>query len=216
MTVTYWLSVTFLPCHTHHTRPSLVTQQNVAYRILPTIFTDPFLPTISYSMPAVILDDPFHPGHFIIWSLLAMAKYYFTWPKVQEKGQHVLDLWPNCPIYSQIKIGHMPCPKSVVTIDHKHSFHWLYFTTSMSSCLILQLTLPSSLLLTVWRPSVSCNKCGWCLMSEPKSLLVDTRRSRVHYFDVGAVMSWLAVILCNVLVRIINIHHGTTTTLYPG
>ena len=94
---------------------------------------------------------------------------------------------------------------SVIAIDHRYSFHWLFFTTSMSSCLILQLTLPSSLLLTVWRPSVSCNKCGWCLMSEPKSLLVDTRRSRVHYFDVGAVMSWLAVILCNVLVRIINI-----------
>ena len=43
-------------------------------------------------------------------------------------------------------------------------------------------------------------------MSEPKSLLVDTRQSGVHYFDVLTVMSWLAVILCNVLVRIINIH----------
>ena len=42
-------------------------------------------------------------------------------------------------------------------------------------------------------------------MSEPKSLLVDTRLSAGHYFDVLAVMSWLAVILCNVLVRIINI-----------
>ena len=47
-------------------------------------------------------------------------------------------------------------------------------------------------------------------MSEPKSLLVDTRLSGVHYFDVLAVMSWLAVILCNVLVRIINIHTANT------
>ena len=51
--------------------------------------------------------------------------------------------------------------------------------------------------------------CEWLLsdgqMSEPKSLLVDTRLSAGHYFDVLAVMSWLAVILCNVLVRIINI-----------
>ena len=114
--------------------------------------------------------------------------------------------WIYRQIHSQIKISHFPGPMSVI----RYSFHWLFFTTSMSSCLILQLTLPSSVFLTVWRPSVSCNKCGWCLMSEPKSLLVDTRRSRVHYFDVGAVMSWLAVILCNVLVRIINIHTANT------
>ena len=61
-----------------------------------------------------------------------------------------------------------------------------------------------------WWVSAGGERLSAGQMSEPKSLLVDTRLSGVHYFDVLAVMSWLAVILCNVLVRIINIHTANT------
>ena len=129
LTVTYWLSLTFLPCHTPcHSPASPVCHSN---------------------------------GY----------KYYRT---RTVRKHHDQDFWHYLYLFNTVKYFYFLCV--IISILREEERGW-------------------------WGE--------WLLsdgqMSEPKSLLVDTRPSAGHYFDVLAVMSWLAVILCNVLVRIINI-----------